>query len=77
MRFKEDCEMHELVRTIPHLAFVVKDLDFELKSRGFKIIIEPNRPMKGVRVAMIEHNGAPVELMEIKEKENTTAANTR
>ena len=31
-----------------------------------KIIIEPNSPSKGLVVAFIEVNGAPVELMEYK-----------
>lgn len=66
MRFDEDCKMHELIQTVPHLAFVVDDLDFELANRNFKIISEPNLPMEGIRVAMVEHNGAPIELMEIK-----------
>ena len=64
MRFDADCTMHELIQTVPHLAFVVEDLDLELASRGFRVIVEPNLPMEGIRVAMIEHNGAPVELME-------------
>ncbi|PLW94393.1 MAG: hypothetical protein C0591_12965 [Marinilabiliales bacterium] len=66
MRFENDCKMPDLIKNIPHLAFVVDDLDFELKTRNFKILIEPNPPMEGIRVAMIEHNGAPVELMEFK-----------
>jgi hypothetical protein len=64
MRFEADCIMHPLIQTIPHLAFVVKDLDFELLSKGFKILHSPNEPMDGIRVAMIEIIGAPVELME-------------
>jgi hypothetical protein len=64
MRFNAECKMPELIQQIPHLAFVVNDLDYELKTRNFNIITEPNPPMEGIRVAMIEHNGAPIELME-------------
>jgi hypothetical protein len=64
MRFEEDSPFHELIKTVPHLAFVVDDLDYELKHRGLKILVEPNPPMDGIRVAMVEHNGAPIELME-------------
>lgn len=64
MQFDEDCMIHELIRTVPHLAFVVDDLDYELKTKGFKILSEPSSPMELLRVAMIEHNGAPIELME-------------
>jgi hypothetical protein len=66
MRFDDDCILHELIKTVPHLAFEVEDLDFELATRGLKIITEPNPPAEGIRVAMIEHNGAPIELIEFK-----------
>ena len=64
MRFDEECGMHELIQTVPHIAFVVEDLDFELATRGFTILTKPNPPSEGVRVAMIEHNGVPIELIE-------------
>lgn len=66
MEFDEDCPIDELIRTVPHLAFVVDDLDLELKTRGFNILSEPSSPMESIRVAMIEYDGAPIELMEIK-----------
>jgi hypothetical protein len=64
MRYEEGSPVNKLIQTVPHLAFEVADLDHELSSRNFKIITEPNSPSDGVRVAMIEHNGAPVELIE-------------
>ena len=64
MRFEAECEMPAIIQKVPHLAFVVNDLDFELNRKDFKILIKPNPPMEGIRVAMIEHNGAPIELME-------------
>jgi len=66
LRFEADCPLHPLIQTDPHLAFEVKDLDYELNNRNFKIITEPNPPSDGVRVAMIEHNGVPVELIEFE-----------
>jgi hypothetical protein len=68
MRFEEGCTIHPLIQTVPHLAFEVDDLDFELTNRGLKVITEPNSPMDKVRVAMVEHNGAPIELMEFNRK---------
>ena len=62
--FEEDSPIHPLIQKVPHLAFEVEDLDFELANRGLKVITEPNPPMEGVRVAMVEHNGAPIELIE-------------
>jgi len=68
MRFEPDSPFDILIQTVPHIAFEVKDLDYELKTRGFKVIVDPNPPSDGIRVAMIEHNGAPIELIEIKKK---------
>jgi len=64
MRFEEDCPVNQLAQTFPHIAFEVDDLDLELQKHNFKIITKPNAPGEGVRVAMLEHNGAPVELIE-------------
>ena len=49
-----------------HIAFEVDDLDEELKRRDFELLTPPNPPSDGVRVAMIEHNGVPLELIEFK-----------
>jgi hypothetical protein len=61
-RYWKDAPYPELVKTVPHVAFVVDDLDEELKGKN--VIIEPNSPSNGLRVAFIEVNGAPVELMQ-------------
>ena len=61
-RYWKDAPYPELVKTVPHVAFVVDNLDAELK--GKTVIIQPNSPSDGLRVAFIEVNGAPVELME-------------
>jgi hypothetical protein len=66
MRFEDDSPIDKLIQAIPHLAFEVDDLDYELATRGLKILTPPNPPSEGVRVAMIEHNGAPVELIEFE-----------
>jgi len=52
----------EIVRIVPHIAFAVDDLDEALK--GKEILIEPNSPSAGVRVAFILDDGAPVELLQ-------------
>jgi hypothetical protein len=61
-RYWKDAPYPALVKSVPHVAFIVEDLDSELK--GKEIIIQPNSPSKGLVVAFIEVNGAPVELME-------------
>ena len=62
MRFEPDCQVHDLVRTLPHIAFRVDDLEKALE--GFQQIGEIASPSPGVRAAMIVHDGAPVELIE-------------
>ena len=64
MRWETDSDFHPLVKTMPHLAFVVDDLGLELKKRGFNVIVPVNPPSEGIRVAMIELDGVPIELME-------------
>ncbi len=62
MRFEPGSPVSELVRTVPHIAFAVDDLETALD--GKELIGEVSSPMPGVRVAMILHNGMPVELLE-------------
>lgn len=62
-RYDADAPYPELVKTVPHVAFEVDDLKSALE--GQNVIIQPNSPIKGLVVAFIEVNGAPVELMEI------------
>jgi hypothetical protein len=62
IRFEPGCQVSELVRTVPHIAFEVDDLDRALE--GKELIGEVSSPMKGVRVAMILDDGAPVELIQ-------------
>ena len=64
MRFEPDSPLPELVKTVPHVAFKVDDLEAELEGKD--VLIEPNSPSQGVRVAFIVHNGAPVEFLEFK-----------
>jgi len=51
---------------VPHLAFEVNNLERELALHDLKILTEPNSPDDGIRVAMVEHNGAPIELIEFQ-----------
>ena len=62
MRFDTQCRVPEIVKTIPHLAFAVDNLDAALE--GKQILIPPNSPSPGVRVAFILDDGAPIELLE-------------
>ncbi|MFV2054863.1 MAG: VOC family protein [Thiohalomonadales bacterium] len=65
-RYWDDAPYPELVKTVPHVAFVVKNLLREIE--GKKVIIQPTSPSEGLVVAFIEVNGAPIELMEFENK---------
>jgi hypothetical protein len=68
MRFEADSPVHALIKKVPHIAFEVDDLDRELCRYDFNIITKPNSPAEGIRVAMIEHNGTPIELIEFRKR---------
>jgi hypothetical protein len=61
---------HDEVTKIPRPSrgsgggFAVDDLDVALEGR--QILIPPNCPAPGVRVAFILDDGAPIELLELK-----------
>jgi hypothetical protein len=62
MRYEKDCPLPELVKTVPHVAFLVDDIYEAI--RGKHVIIEPNSPSEGNVVAFIEENGAPIEFVQ-------------
>ena len=70
MRFEKDSPLDELIKTVPHVAFEVDDLDAALVGRH--VIYPPGSPSEDVRAAMIEHNGAPVELIWFRRQDHTT-----
>jgi hypothetical protein len=64
MRFEPDCPICELIRTVPHIAFEVDDLDREIQ--GKQLLGGVSEPSEGVRVAMFVDNGVPIELLEFR-----------
>jgi len=62
MRFDPDAPYPEIVKSLPHVAFEVDNLEAALEGKD--ILIPTNCPSEGVTVAMIIDNGAPVELLE-------------
>ena len=66
LKYDEDCNLPFVVRKISHVAFQVNDIEEAIKDK--KIIIEPYSTSKGVLVAFIEENGAPIKFLQIDEK---------
>lgn len=64
MRFEKDSPVNEIIKRIPHIAFEVENLEAVVKN---KIMIgEISLPSKGLKVAMILENGAPIEFLEFE-----------
>lgn len=68
MRFEADAPYDELVKTTPHLAFEVENIEEALKVSDFELLSEINSPSEGIRVIMIKHEGAPIELIEFEKQ---------
>jgi hypothetical protein len=67
MKFDPDCPLPELIKTVPHVAFVVDDI--EAAIAGKEILIGPNSPAAGITVAFIVHQGAPIEFLQFDRPE--------
>jgi hypothetical protein len=61
-RFTDESEIDPQIRTLPHLAFKVSDLDRAVAGR--RLLFGPYEPIAGFRVAMNEDGGMPVELIQ-------------
>jgi hypothetical protein len=68
MKFEPGCRLPELVKTVPHVAFVVEDLQAEIAGKD--VLIPPNSPSAGLTVAFIVDNGAPVEFLQFDRPED-------
>jgi hypothetical protein len=64
MRFEADSPLPELVKTVPHVAFEVDNLEAAIQDKD--VLIPPNSPSEGIAVAFIVDDGAPIEFIEIK-----------
>ena len=65
LRFEEGSSMPEMLKKLPHIAYVVDDLKAELE--GAEVLLEPFEPMEGLTVAFVIEEGAPIELMQMSE----------
>ena len=61
-RFEPGSVLHPLIRTVPHVAFKVSDLDRAVEGR--KLLLGPYEPIPNFRVAIIEDGGHPIELIQ-------------
>ncbi|QDQ25542.1 hypothetical protein FNU76_03780 [Chitinimonas arctica] len=63
-RFDDDCPLHLILKTVPHVAFKVSNLDEAINGKN--VVLGPYCPFEGFRVAAIidENSGAPIEFVE-------------
>ncbi len=68
-RFAAGCPLQPIIQKLPHLAFKVDSIDKAIRNKV--VLLEPYYPFDGYRVAIIEEDGLPVELIEttLSEKE--------
>ncbi|MCC8155199.1 MAG: hypothetical protein LIP01_14010 [Tannerellaceae bacterium] len=64
LKFEEGSILPEIIQTTAHLAYVVPNLEEELK--GKKVIFEPMVCSDTLTIAFIEEEGIAVEIMEVK-----------
>ena len=61
-RFNENSPFHPLLKTLPHAAFKVDDLNAAIKDE--EIILGPYEPIDDYMVAVINDAGVPIELVQ-------------
>ena len=65
LRFDNDSWVSDLIKKIPHIAFVVDNIEEEIKDK--KILIEPMLILGKIKMAFIEEDGVPIEFMQFIE----------
>ena len=61
--FEEGTPMPELLKKATHIAYIVDDIEAELK--GAEILVPPFEPFPNLKAAfIIEDGGVPIELMQ-------------
>lgn len=68
LRIDKDSPLHPLIKALPHIAFVVKDI--KKCILGQEVIYGPNNPAEGVTVCFVKINGAPIEFLQFDKPES-------
>jgi hypothetical protein len=61
-RFGPASSLHPIIRSRPHVAFKVDDL--ELTVAGMRVLLGPFDPIENYRVALVEDHGQPIEFIQ-------------
>ena len=68
LRFEPDSPLPDILKTLPHVAYVVDDI--QAAVAGEEVIVEPTTPIEGITVAYIVHDGAPFEFIQFQDLES-------
>jgi hypothetical protein len=61
-RFGPASPLHRIIKSQPHAAFKVDDL--QRATAGMRVLLGPYEPIENFRVAIIEDHGQPIELIQ-------------
>jgi hypothetical protein len=61
-RIEADSSLPEILKKMPHVALKVEDLSTEIL--GKKLVLGPYEPIPGYRVAVVDDQGVPIELVQ-------------
>ena len=67
MEFDDKNELPEIIKTQPHIAYVVDDLDKAIKGR--QLVLAPSSPAAGVRVAFVLEGRDLIEFLQFDRPE--------
>lgn len=67
MEFDEDNDLPEIIKTQPHVAYVVEDLEKAIAGR--EVILAPNSPKEGVTVAFVKEGRDLIEFLQFDKPE--------
>ena len=71
-RYEPDSSLPAILKTAPHLAFKVENIDKEIENK--KVILGPYTPIPGYRVVIIEDEGMAIEFVETELDDDTLTA---
>ena len=67
MEFDDDNELPEIIKTQPHIGYVVENLEEAIVGRN--VILEPNSPTEGVTIAFILDGRDLIEFLQFDKPE--------
>ena len=67
-RFENGSPLHPLLKTLPHIAFKVDNLNAAIKDK--EILLGPYEPIDDYFVAVINDGGVPIELIQTTLNDN-------